>query len=1159
MAFLFCLIAASLVHETCLLDTASGSASVTFAGAAFLLDFYKIRACSFSNHTSSKSTSSAPTLSPSEFESRSGTYFFIRVSVRGYIFCSPMVLCPRVSCRGAVTGTMPGLKCEICSFRITRLEQGGFACNLEAGESVCGTARDFFTHDVVFNRLGAHGVVLVFPSRRISDLVDLLPDDPLTDLLIDTFMPDGVVRAPPPAARASAAVVRGKKEPIVIDLLSDEENHAQIPSVIMLDSDEERLPELAEDDGPNEPENIIRFEVSASDVGPHHNYKRKGRADTKTMQRHRWHCKAKGCPVNGYQPVGSNVVTCTGTHNHDIIDDARPVRRRVTQERKNLIQPMLRGGSTVSQVAVSLKADGHRVTKEEVKAVLYQQRREEGSLGEFLQRHPFVRSHCLKENGKATLQVFLCNEELLKVIQVADIEDIYIDGTRGINSQGLQLVSFLVHLPKDRKTIPLAHAIIVSCGKVVDYEVCFRSFRSLGVNPHRVHTDFESAEMAACKKVWPLARLAGCFFHFQQALMKRMSLIYGGTTNPLLGSIQEYGAKIFKSTTKEEAVRAIKELQKFCMLKKLDDFFTYFVKTWVEVKGIETFTQIGIPVHALEFTTNNPAEQLNNVMKGHFNYNLHNSEKRVIEMLDRFSKATLLDLLNDREKPSFERNSAAHSAVDRLLMEVMQDPNKPTLEQHIADFPHHIEGLLRDFRLMMVENGGRGHCQQEALAQTDPGFTMEQVLEMQIHLLRTDDRFNLLMHQTIVEQEVHLDGQPGEHPFIQALRTGQAWGNELTLLAYATARGRAVIVYHNGALNPTIILPLGGQDDIKMVVPAILYLEGEIHYRAVIPRENYETDGHGVIENAMRKHRKKSDQRTGCQDMTAKMIASHSNRGKRKKKSANSINFGEAIRRIFGPVKFFYNTQRFNNDEERASKQRRPETPPKPRPVQTDPEDVPEDGPETPVAAYSEAFFEGNDHFESPFEDARAELEVEAVLAPSASITAAALAGSVLLATAAVAAVASSEGGEDHVPVARASHAEHDAGAHAPIPSPSPAPSPAPALVVHSPVHEPPDGVALPALQMAPVLLFPPVLAVLPLETAAAEPACSKCKKACRAKGKGSKWAKCITCTTFTHQDCFGIGGHGPHYDQLGPSPKFLFQCLACRGEAEPVEKRRKS
>lgn len=86
------------------------------------------------------------------------------------------------------------------------------------------------------------------------------------------------------------------------------------------------------------------------------------------------------------------------------------------------------------------------------------------------------------------------------------------------------LFSFYFHFPKGRKeefSAPLVYALIVNKTTEI-YETVFEVAKDAERQPTSILMDFELATMNAVRLVFPDVKIAGCFFHFCQAIYRNI-------------------------------------------------------------------------------------------------------------------------------------------------------------------------------------------------------------------------------------------------------------------------------------------------------------------------------------------------------------------------------------------------------------------------------------------------------------------------------------------------------------------------------------------------------------------------------------------------------------------------------------------------------------
>lgn len=90
-------------------------------------------------------------------------------------------------------------------------------------------------------------------------------------------------------------------------------------------------------------------------------------------------------------------------------------------------------------------------------------------------------------------------------------------------AKSLFLQLYTIHGKFDDIIVPLVYVFLPSKSKEIYREVLFvlKQLRP-GMDPRSVMVDFETAFLLACKEVFPNVRVKGCYFHFCQAISRRI-------------------------------------------------------------------------------------------------------------------------------------------------------------------------------------------------------------------------------------------------------------------------------------------------------------------------------------------------------------------------------------------------------------------------------------------------------------------------------------------------------------------------------------------------------------------------------------------------------------------------------------------------------------
>lgn len=201
-------------------------------------------------------------------------------------------------------------------------------------------------------------------------------------------------------------------------------------------------------------------------------------------------------------------------------------------------------------------------------------------------------------------------------------EHVFIDGSF-YSAPKIAYQLFTIHIFIENTVLPLIYCILPS-KKQNAYEVMLNGIKNKipDFYPKSIMMDFEMSLFLSCKRVFPNSNLKGCFFHFSQAIIRKVNEKY---------KIIHTNDKQFKSVIKKLILLAIIEkskiMESFLNIKEFLplDILLYFQTTYL---GIYVENEISInPLFPIDFwNINDRFVQLlprtNNYVEGwhsHFN------------------------------------------------------------------------------------------------------------------------------------------------------------------------------------------------------------------------------------------------------------------------------------------------------------------------------------------------------------------------------------------------------------------------------------------------------------------------------------------------------------------------------------------------------------
>ncbi len=342
------------------------------------------------------------------------------------------------------------------------------------------------------------------------------------------------------------------------------------------------------------------------------------RADGTRTQR--YVCKHPGCGGSFYVPLNANDEEIAGEEytgrpcNHEA-GPAQVDRSKLDPGTRNMIASELRKGATPAGVKLLLNSQGIAVQGKQIKSVSQQLREDTNGLLERLGKMDGVDSIVLRFRNTAGLFVLVIWRPLLAAVAIGSISHVFLDGTRNIGPHGTQLVAFLALLACGT-VVPMGF-LITQGAHQDNYEYFALQLRDVGFSPRYIHVDFERAEHLAVSSVWPKANIVGCYFHFQQACMKRWRKLYGArTTDKTWSEVHKFLQRAASATRSEDFKMHIRALRDFLRVNKKHEFWNYFHNQWIKKVHPRLWSLIEEQdSEATRVRTNNYAEGFNQFLK----------------------------------------------------------------------------------------------------------------------------------------------------------------------------------------------------------------------------------------------------------------------------------------------------------------------------------------------------------------------------------------------------------------------------------------------------------------------------------------------------------------------------------------------------------------
>jgi hypothetical protein len=168
------------------------------------------------------------------------------------------------------------------------------------------------------------------------------------------------------------------------------------------------------------------------------------------------------------------------------------------------------------------------------------------------------------------------------------------------------------------KQLPL-FIVIMSSRRIADYEAVFRKLRETigaSVAVRMGMLDFESAAWTAFARIFPQVELKGCYFHFSQALfrrMKRLGLSRAYCKDEGMNTILRQFLSL-PLLPQNNIPSQWNRLNSLCSTPGLSEFSQYVGKTWIHVHKPPRAPECW-SVHQMSVRTNNDIEGWHNRLK----------------------------------------------------------------------------------------------------------------------------------------------------------------------------------------------------------------------------------------------------------------------------------------------------------------------------------------------------------------------------------------------------------------------------------------------------------------------------------------------------------------------------------------------------------------
>ncbi|XP_072175117.1 uncharacterized protein [Diadema setosum] len=189
------------------------------------------------------------------------------------------------------------------------------------------------------------------------------------------------------------------------------------------------------------------------------------------------------------------------------------------------------------------------------------------------------------ENGRI---VCFCAQADLRMM--CRIDELYLDGTFSCAPRLFSQL-YTIHGFFEEKQLPLCYVLLT--GKTTEmYEHLFRRLKEhaaqlqLVLNPTRIVSDFEIGVKRAVAIQFPQAEHKGCFFHFCQAVYRKVQELglQGQYNNPEQPETRNFVRKLMASgfLPQAEVIPAVQALAGEAPdVPRMNEFINYFQDTWI--------------------------------------------------------------------------------------------------------------------------------------------------------------------------------------------------------------------------------------------------------------------------------------------------------------------------------------------------------------------------------------------------------------------------------------------------------------------------------------------------------------------------------------------------------------------------------------------------
>ncbi|EGZ12607.1 hypothetical protein PHYSODRAFT_337026 [Phytophthora sojae] len=247
---------------------------------------------------------------------------------------------------------------------------------------------------------------------------------------------------------------------------------------------------------------------------------------------------------------------------------------------------------------------------------------------------PFFRFHLVTAHPdpkKAPSRVLGWAHPALKELLLYNSVSLFLDGTfRSVPRGFRQCLILMVDDPARNLFTPVYFVLCTSQTESMYDDILHLIYRDTGkkLNPAEIVCDFEFSLISSVQTRFPNAEVVGCFFHFKQAIRRRLKderISDDEVTIAMESGVLDILTVIDPDLVDPKGIAWVKqEIKQRCIAnncpysrREWKSFWVYFRKTWLERYYITEWNVFGI-ANTIVARTNNPLERFNREMNAAF-------------------------------------------------------------------------------------------------------------------------------------------------------------------------------------------------------------------------------------------------------------------------------------------------------------------------------------------------------------------------------------------------------------------------------------------------------------------------------------------------------------------------------------------------------------